>query len=214
MARIKVLKLTRLRVGSFCQPQPNKRLIMSFLPRRALLRYYPAARAYSDTAVEEAKAKWLANQQAIQHHALRTVSPLSSVQLAELNIESTDFWRKMRYDLAARIRIQDLLHVATMSASPPVRAFTRHYTVPNLPVVAVFGTYVYNVEIEHKAHNEHLMAENDGKLPQPPRYEYLNKRNKPFPWGPNSLFFNPKVGRYSGYRVLSNEISDSARHVD
>jgi hypothetical protein len=42
------------------------------------------------------------------------------------------------------------------------------------------------------------MAENDGKLPQPPRYEYLNKRNKPFPWGPNSLFFNPRVSLYPG----------------
>ncbi|KAJ7487489.1 X15341 cytochrome C oxidase subunit [Mycena galericulata] len=121
---------------------------MSFLPRRALLRSYPAVRAYSDTAVEQAQAKWLANQKAIQHHALQT----------------TDFWRKMSYYVC-------------------------------IPALAVFGTYVYNVEIEHKAHNEHLMAENDGKLPQPPRYEYLNVRRKPYPWGPNSLFFNPKTQR-------------------
>jgi len=64
-----------------------------------------------------------------------------------------------------------------------------------IPALAVFGTYVYNVEIEHKAHNAHLMAENDGKLPQPPRYDYLNRRNKPYPWGPNSLFFNPLAQR-------------------
>ncbi|KAJ7783678.1 cytochrome c oxidase subunit VIa-domain-containing protein [Mycena maculata] len=129
---------------------------MSFLPRRALLLSSPAVRAYSDTAVSVAKAKWLANQKAIEHHALQT----------------TDFWRKMSY----------------------------YVCIPAL--VAIFGTYVYNVEIEHKAHNEHLMAENDGKLPQPPRYEYLNKRNKPFPWGPNSLFFNPKASRCSRPRSL------------
>ncbi|KAJ7103630.1 X15341 cytochrome C oxidase subunit [Mycena belliarum] len=121
---------------------------MSFLPRRALLRSYPAARAYSDAAIAQAREKWVAEQHAIEHHALQT----------------TDFWRKMSYYVC-------------------------------LPALAVFGTYVYNVEIEHAAHNEHLMAENDGKLPQPPRYEYLNKRNKPYPWGPNSLFFNPKTQR-------------------
>ncbi|KAJ7275148.1 cytochrome c oxidase subunit VIa-domain-containing protein [Mycena haematopus] len=70
-----------------------------------------------------------------------------------------------------------------------------------IPALAVFGTYVYNVEIEHKAHNQHLMDENDGKLPQPPRYEYLNVRRKPYPWGMNSLFFNPKVRLWSGCEI-------------
>lgn len=53
--------------------------------------------------------------------------------------------------------------------------------------------YVYNVEAKHKAHLDHLLEENDGVLPQPPAYEYLNRRVKPFPWGMNSLFYNPKV---------------------
>lgn len=33
-------------------------------------------------------------------------------------------------------------------------------------------------------------------LPTPaagPKYEYLNVRKKPFPWGLQSLFFNPKA---------------------
>ncbi|KAJ7293478.1 mitochondrial cytochrome c oxidase subunit VIa [Mycena rebaudengoi] len=107
---------------------------MSFLPRH--------------TAIEQARAKYLANQEATYQHALAT----------------TDFWRKMSYYVC-------------------------------IPALAVFGTYVYNVEIEHKAHQQHLMDGNDGKLPQPPRYEYLNKRNKPFPWGPNSLFFNSRTQR-------------------
>ncbi|KAF7320093.1 hypothetical protein MKEN_00793700 [Mycena kentingensis (nom. inval.)] len=102
----------------------------------------------SAAAIEQARAKFAAEQHAIEHHALAT----------------TDFWRKMSYFVC-------------------------------LPALAVFGTYVYNVEIEHQAHNAHLMEENDGKLPQPPRFEYLNRRNKPFPWGMNSLFFNETAQR-------------------
>jgi hypothetical protein len=52
---------------------------------------------------------------------------------------------------------------------------------------------VEKVEAEHRQHMEHLKAENDGHIPFPPKYEYLNMRGKPFPWGMNSLFFNPHV---------------------
>ncbi|KAG7099169.1 hypothetical protein E1B28_001040 [Marasmius oreades] len=62
-----------------------------------------------------------------------------------------------------------------------------------IPAIAVCGAWVYNLETEHKQHIEHLRAENDGVLPQPPSYEYLNIRRKPFPWGRNSLFFNSEV---------------------
>lgn len=53
--------------------------------------------------------------------------------------------------------------------------------------------WVQKVEAEHAQHEEHLKAENDGHIPFPPNYEYLNMRGKPFPWGMNSLFFNPHV---------------------
>jgi cytochrome c oxidase subunit 6a len=59
--------------------------------------------------------------------------------------------------------------------------------------VVVCGAWVYNLEAEHEAHNAHLREENGGKLPEPPAYDYLNRRVKPFPWGMNSLFFNPRV---------------------
>lgn len=55
--------------------------------------------------------------------------------------------------------------------------------------------YVRNVEAEHEAHLEHLKHENGGQLPPKPEYSYLIKRAKPFPWGPNSLFFNPRVNK-------------------
>jgi len=58
--------------------------------------------------------------------------------------------------------------------------------------------WVYNAEVEHNAHLDHLRAENNGALPEAPDYEYLNRRQKPFPWGTNSLFFNPHVS----YRAL------------
>lgn len=50
-----------------------------------------------------------------------------------------------------------------------------------------------NVEAEHAEHQEHLKKENGGHLPEVPAFDYLNKRLKPYPWGPNSLFFNPHV---------------------
>jgi hypothetical protein len=58
--------------------------------------------------------------------------------------------------------------------------------------VAVLA-WVRNVEAEHAEHIEHLKKENDGHLPEVAAYDYLNKRVKPYPWGPNSLFFNPHV---------------------
>ncbi|KAF8481279.1 COX6A, subunit VIa of cytochrome c oxidase [Russula ochroleuca] len=60
--------------------------------------------------------------------------------------------------------------------------------------VAVIA-WVRNVEAEHAEHQEHLKRENDGHLPEVPGYDYLNKRVKPYPWGPNSLFFNPHVNK-------------------
>ena len=44
-------------------------------------------------------------------------------------------------------------------------------------IVAACGAWVYNVEAEHEAHKHHIMEENGGKLPEPPAYEYLNRRS-------------------------------------
>ena len=58
------------------------------------------------------------------------------------------------------------------------------------PGILVCAAWVYNAEVEHAAHLEHLKHENGGELPEVPAYDYLNRRGKPFPWGMNSLFFN------------------------
>jgi len=63
------------------------------------------------------------------------------------------------------------------------------------PATFVTCAWVYNVESEHASHEKHLIEENNGKLPQPPPYEYLNRRVKPFPWGSNTLFFNQQYNK-------------------
>ncbi|KAF8508129.1 cytochrome c oxidase, subunit VIa [Gautieria morchelliformis] len=60
-----------------------------------------------------------------------------------------------------------------------------------IPATIVCVAWVRNVEAEHAEHIEHIKAENGGELPETPAYDYLNKRGKPFPWGMNTLFFNP-----------------------
>ncbi|KAJ3816045.1 cytochrome c oxidase, subunit VIa [Lentinula lateritia] len=117
---------------------------MSF--RLLVRRTAPTLRRFSTETPVVGKNAYLANLEAVEHHAA----------------ETTELWRKIS-----------------------------HYVC--IPAIAVCAAWVYNIEMEHKAHLEHEMAENDGHLPAPPAYEYLNVRRKPFPWGPNSLFYNPEV---------------------
>ncbi|KZS93103.1 mitochondrial cytochrome c oxidase subunit VIa [Sistotremastrum niveocremeum HHB9708] len=63
------------------------------------------------------------------------------------------------------------------------------------PATITCIAWVRNVENEHEEHLEHIKEENGGELPEVPEYPYLNRRSKPFPWGPNSLFFNPHVNK-------------------
>jgi len=84
---------------------------------------------------------------------------------------------------------KDLIHHAAQ-ASDLWRKISFYVCIPT---IAVCLTWVYNVETEHSAHIEHVKHENGGELPPTPAFEYMNKRVKPFPWGMNSLFFNPHV---------------------
>lgn len=74
-------------------------------------------------------------------------------------------------------------------------------------LLALLGSaWVYRVESEHAEHEAHIRAEHDGELPPPPAYDYLNKRAKPFPWGPNSLFFNRRVRLLSCFKYLDSQL--------
>ncbi|TFK77197.1 mitochondrial cytochrome c oxidase subunit VIa [Pluteus cervinus] len=63
------------------------------------------------------------------------------------------------------------------------------------PAVLTCVAWVYKVEGEHAAHTEHLKEEHGGHLPEVAGYDYLNRRTKPYPWGANTLFFNPHVNK-------------------
>lgn len=64
-----------------------------------------------------------------------------------------------------------------------------------VPATLVCVAWVRKVEAEHGAHIEHIKEENGGELPEVPEYDYLNKRERPFPWGMNSLFFNAHTNK-------------------
>lgn len=66
-----------------------------------------------------------------------------------------------------------------------------------IPAGIVLGAYMYKVESKHLAHAKHVYEENDHSLPERPDYEYLNIKAKRFPWGQQSLFFNPLVNHPS-----------------
>ncbi|KAG9119891.1 Cytochrome c oxidase subunit 6A, mitochondrial [Ceratobasidium sp. 392] len=61
------------------------------------------------------------------------------------------------------------------------------------PVILVGAAWVKKAEDAHHEHTEHAKHENGGERPETPAYAYLNKRDKPFPWGMNSLFWNSEV---------------------
>lgn len=69
-------------------------------------------------------------------------------------------------------------------------------SIDHFILVAVCVAWVYNAEVEHAAHLQHLRDENGGELPEVPAFDYMNRRNKPYPWGVNSLFFNPHASHH------------------
>ncbi|CAO1614537.1 unnamed protein product [Sympodiomycopsis kandeliae] len=64
-----------------------------------------------------------------------------------------------------------------------------------IPGSIVIGIYIYQIEAAHIQHRDHDIAHNGGELPEEgkPKYEYQQIRKKPFPWGLQSFFFNPKA---------------------
>lgn len=60
-------------------------------------------------------------------------------------------------------------------------------------LATLMGLYVKQVEDEHHAHVEHEKHANPDHEVGTPNYSWLNKRTKPYPWGNNSLFFNPEA---------------------
>ncbi|BGP34449.1 Cytochrome c oxidase subunit 6A [Rhodotorula toruloides] len=64
------------------------------------------------------------------------------------------------------------------------------------PAIIVAALNAKSLASEHEAHLEHIKEENGGELPERivyPCTSNFNKREKDFPWGDNTLFYNPKV---------------------
>ncbi|KAI9512831.1 COX6A, subunit VIa of cytochrome c oxidase, partial [Russula earlei] len=139
-------------------------------------------RPYS-IVVDAPALEWASKREAIKHHAAGT----------------TALWRRIRF-VSSKYRVPLMLNApaACLFASPPVRRDGFHAKswltrVASLTLAVAVIAWVRNVEAEHAEHEEHLKKEHGGHLPEVPGYDYLNKRVKPYPWGPNSLFFNPHV---------------------
>ncbi|KAG6862387.1 hypothetical protein C0995_011827 [Termitomyces sp. Mi166 len=146
---------------------------MSFLARNALRAVRRSACQVRSYASAPAKSPYHAERGAIEHHALGlSISSPACFFIDPPFVETTDLWRKISRAFADQILSSFFVCV---------------------PAIAVCVAWVYNSEVEHKQHLDHLRAENDGKLPEIPAYEYLNRRSKPYPWGMNSLFFNPEA---------------------
>ncbi|WAR51904.1 hypothetical protein PtB15_1B341 [Puccinia triticina] len=70
------------------------------------------------------------------------------------------------------------------------RKITYYVAFPSIVLALVNA---YNLAKEHEHHLEHIKEENGGELPERINYDYLNIRNKSFPWGNYTLFYNPKT---------------------
>ncbi|KAG8857198.1 hypothetical protein FRB96_005872 [Tulasnella sp. 330] len=81
-----------------------------------------------------------------------------------------------------------------------------YFCIPGLIGAAY---YTKQVEDEHAAHMEHEKHEKHGQ-PEP-QYAYMNKRQKPFPWGMNTLFFNPEVNKDMSAAEDPEDIPESSK---
>jgi len=115
---------------------------------------------------------------------LQIVKPRSFSTATQSIVENSTFQKYIKED-------QELAHHAAQ-ASDLWRKISFYVCVP---AIAVCVAWVYNTEVEHAAHVEHIKQENGGELPEKPAYDYINRRAKPFPWGANSLFFNPHANK-------------------
>jgi hypothetical protein len=172
---------------------------MSALARCALrtaARTTPHARAQTRAYSTVEGASYEARQAAVKAHALGMTdnqvswSPLTGLQKLQISgARSGVFflyssWPLLEYSvqlLCVHSR-KYVIYVTLML--PRLKPFDS---------VIVCSVWVYNAEKEHNAHEAHAKEENGGVRPQPPAYEYLNRRVKPFPWGNNALFYNAEV---------------------
>ncbi|KAG0318392.1 Cytochrome c oxidase subunit 6A, mitochondrial [Dissophora globulifera] len=84
--------------------------------------------------------------------------------------------------LAERIAIKE-------HAGPATETWRKISLFVCIPAVLVSSVNAYNLYAKHQAHLEHERHEGHEKV----KYPYMRLRAKAFPWGDDSLFYNPEV---------------------
>ncbi|PKI84315.1 Cytochrome c oxidase subunit 6A [Malassezia vespertilionis] len=126
--------------------------------------------------------------------AARVARPALPMPMRALSTQNI-YWKENRAAAEEFVGVRE--HAAEHAAGST--QLWRRVTVYILaPLCVVFGVYMYRIESAHAAHHEHELEENGGELPERPDYEYLNMRATSFPWGRQTLFFNPKVNYPAG----------------
>jgi len=90
----------------------------------------------------------------------------------------------------AFVKEREAIKSHAASSSELWRKITYYVAFPSIVLALVNA---YNLAKEHEHHIEHIKEQNGGELPERIHYDYLNIRNKSFPWGNQTLFYNPKT---------------------
>ncbi|KAA1115129.1 Cytochrome c oxidase subunit 6A, mitochondrial [Puccinia graminis f. sp. tritici] len=80
----------------------------------------------------------------------------------------------------AFVKEREAIKSHAASSSELWRKITYYVAFPSIVLALVNA---YNLAKEHEHHLEHIKEENGGELPERIHYDYLNIRNKSFPWG-------------------------------
>lgn len=99
-------------------------------------------------------------------------------------------------DLVAAKKFQESLNNTEQHAGKTSALWFKISFLVALPAILLTTYHVYNVEMEHKAHRDHLKHVPDEDWPRD--MEYMNIRSKPFFWGKGdkTMFWNPVVNRH------------------
>ncbi|KAG0381217.1 MAG: cytochrome c oxidase, subunit VIa [Linnemannia gamsii] len=84
--------------------------------------------------------------------------------------------------LAERIAVKE-------HAGPAAETWRKISIYVAVPAIIASSANAYNLYAKHQAHLEHERHEGHEKV----KYPYMRLRSKAFPWGDDSLFFNPDI---------------------
>ncbi|KAA1127292.1 Cytochrome c oxidase subunit 6A, mitochondrial [Puccinia graminis f. sp. tritici] len=104
----------------------------------------------------------------------------------------------------AFVKEREAIKSHAASSSELWRKITYYVAFPSIVLALVNA---YNLAKEHEHHLEHIKEENGGELPERIHYDYLNIRNKSFPWGNYIVLFRstssiPLISSFNSNKFL------------